>query len=109
MFLLFFISDFDFNISKIFMQLLFIFFSFYVDSYVNLIYNMYIIHLGGKNMLRKMCKKCAPKGSANYANRKLTGEVTNVWKCGDCTFPKIIKLVTCTECGRQWTFSRTRY
>ena len=29
-------------------------------------------------MLRKMCKNCAPKGSVNYENWKLTGEVTDV-------------------------------
>lgn len=59
-------------------------------------------------MLRKMCKVCAPKGSVNYECRNLTGEVTAVEKI-DSLFPKVIKTVTCTECGRQWTFSRIRY
>lgn len=66
-------------------------------------------------MLRKMCKKCAPKGSINYKDRKLTGEVTDV----DIYHPiplypphpvrRFIKTVTCTECGHQWIFSRTRH
>ncbi len=59
-------------------------------------------------MLRKMCKYCAPKGSVNYEERKLTGKVTDVEKI-DALFPTIRKTVTCTNCGHRWTFSHTRY
>lgn len=60
-------------------------------------------------MLRKMCKNCAPKGSVNYENRKLTGEVTAVRRSEASVFNKLVKTVTCKECGRQWRFVRTRY
>lgn len=66
-------------------------------------------------MLRKMCKKCAPKGSVNYEVRKLTGEVTDVEIYHPISLyaphpvRRIIKTVTCTECGHSWTFSRTHY
>lgn len=60
-------------------------------------------------MLRKMCKCCAPKGSENYLERKLTGEVTEERRTNDIVFPRIIKIVTCKECGHKWQFSRCRY
>lgn len=56
-----------------------------------------------------MRKFCAPKGSENYLGRKLTGEVTSVRRNGDLVFPRIIKTVTCKECGHEWEFSRRRY
>lgn len=60
-------------------------------------------------MLRKMCKVCAPKGSKNYKDRKLTGEVTDIKLCGFPVFSKYVKIITCKECGHQWKFSRSCY
>ena len=61
-------------------------------------------------MLRKMCKVCAPKGSVNYEDRKLTGEVTGIKLCGSpVVFSKYVQIITCKECGHQWKFSRSCY